>query len=250
MTCPEVRSHISGFIDGELDPILTQEIERHIEECHACLAEVNRLQWLAKSIGEKPIPYELPLGREGRVRKTILREAGVGLHRVTRSPRVLALALSAFLIVVATWWVTARFYSISREELLTQEILQSHVRSLMPDHLIDVPAADQHTVKPWFDGRVDFSPIVPDLSAEGFVLVGGRLDYVDDRTVAVIVYNRRLHVINLFTWPNSSKGEKEFSLETDKGYHLISWHREGMTYFAVSDVSSADLKEFIRAYSK
>ncbi len=250
MTCPEVRSHISAFIDGELDPIVAQEIERHIEECHACLAELNRMQWLAKSLGEKPIPYELPPGLQSRVRKAILREAGVGLHRFTRSPRVLVLALSAFVIVAATWWVTARFYSTSREELLTQEILQSHVRSLMPDHLIDVPSADQHTVKPWFDGKVDFSPTVPDLSAEGFVLVGGRLDYVDDRTVAVIVYNRRLHVINLFTWPNSSKGEKEFSLETDKGYHLISWHREGMTYFAVSDVSSADLKEFIRAYSK
>ncbi len=250
MTCTEVRSHINALIDGELDSVLTQQIERHLEVCHACSAEVNRLQWLSKTLAEPPMIYTPPPGFEARIRRVVLREAGAGLQRIARPSRVFALACFLLVIVAITWWTTARFYRVAPQELLAQEILQSHVRSLMPGHLIDVASTDQHTVKPWFNGKVDYSPPVPDLSAEGFELVGGRLDYVDERPVAVIVYRKRLHVINLFCWPVANDRDKEFSTEEFQGYHLISWLRESMMYYAVSDVNLTDLEDFLRAYSR
>lgn len=132
------------------------------------------------------------------------------------------------------------------ENQMAREILDSHIHSLLAGHLIDVPSSDQHTVKPWFDGKVDYSPTVKDLSGQGFILVGGRLDYVGGRTVGTVVYRRRQHVINLFTWPSSpAHGPASFST-SKQGYNIEAWNADGVEHWAVSDVNRDDLGEFVQ----
>ena len=131
------------------------------------------------------------------------------------------------------------------------EVLSSHLRSLMPGHLTDVASTNQHNVKPWFNGRVDFSPSVPNLDSAGFPLLGGRLDYVDNRPVAALVYGRREHKISVYSWPAANAASGATSpVSTDvRGYHLMTWNAGGLTYWAVSDVNRDELRDFVRAFT-
>jgi anti-sigma factor RsiW len=134
----------------------------------------------------------------------------------------------------------------SGDERLTELVLASHIRSLQVDHMTDVASSDQHTVKPWFRGKLDFSPRVPDLSSAGYTLSGGRLDYLADRPVAALVYHRRQHVINVFTWPASDDEERPMRSLSRQGFHIRSWQRSGMAYWAISDLNPQELDEFVR----
>jgi anti-sigma factor RsiW len=153
-----------------------------------------------------------------------------------------AAAMAAVCVVSAlvTWWVLGTFGETSR---LEQDVLAAHMRSLLQDSPIQVASSDSHTVKPWFAGRIDFAPDVKDLSAEGFPLIGGRLDYVSGRRVVAVVYKRRLHTVNVFMWPSTSPGDAAPRLVSRNGYNLITWSRGGTSFWAVSDLSAGDLSQ-------
>jgi anti-sigma factor RsiW len=155
-----------------------------------------------------------------------------------------AIAASIVIIFALGWIATREGYSA--KDLLVREIVSSHVRSLMASHLTDVPSSDQHTVKPWFQGQLDFSPPVKDLSKEEFVLAGGRVDYISDRPIAALVYEHRKHVINLFIWPSTPDSATSPAALSRQGYHLIHWTEGGLTYWAVSDLNEKELDEFVQ----
>jgi anti-sigma factor RsiW len=160
--------------------------------------------------------------------------------------RWLSIPVSLAFVAIMIWAFEPVLTGPFRNDFLTQEIISSHVRSLMADHLTDVASSDQHTVKPWFNGKVDFSPPVKDLADHGFPLVGGRLDYIANKPVAALIYHHRKHFINLFIWPSKeglNLGEKTV---THQGYNLIHWNKSGMTYWAVSDLNDSELQEFVQ----
>jgi len=155
-----------------------------------------------------------------------------------------AAAVGAAAVVAVAFFVSPMLSRSSQTEQIAQDVVSAHIRSLMPGHLTDVPSSENHTVKPWFAGKLDFSPPVADLSAEGFPLVGGRLDYAANRPVAALVYRRGKHFINLFVWPSASAHESAEAAGARQGYSVVFWTRAGTNYWAISDVNRADLRRF------
>ncbi len=246
MICREVGNLLHGYLDRELDLSRSLEIEDHLSTCPACSLEYGQHLALRSAIHRSSLYHEAPAELMRRLRPELRRE-----HRARKGSRGLParlrsfwvpLGVAALIVLVALPFVMRP----SAESLLAQQVLSAHIRSLMPGHLMDVPSADQHTVKPWFDGRLDFSPPVIDLSSQGFPLIGGRLDYVDDRPVASVVYQRRKHVINVFIWPSADSGRAPGKAIAMHGYSMITWTQSGMAFWAVSDVNTGDLQEFIR----
>src|SRR5262249_52283113 len=148
---------------------------------------------------------------------------------------------SAVLIIAVTWAVTRNWARSSEETLLVNDIVSSHVRSMMANHVTDVSSSDSHTVKPWFSGKLDYSPPTKDLTEQGFRLIGGRLDYLDNRPVAALVYQRSQHFINLFVWPSDSRDITQQEQLARQGYNLIHWTRSGMTYWLISELNLTEL---------
>lgn len=196
--------------------------------------------------------HKAPPGLERRVRHMIAQESGRPNWRARMKARIAAwwpigLSFACGLLVASAVLMSAGLRQ--REDPLAQEVVAAHVRSLMADHLTDVASTDQHTVKPWFAGKLDFSPPVVDLAADGFPLVGGRLDYLADRTVAALVYRRRGHTINVFVMPAADARPMAVSAIDRNGFHVLEWQAQGMRLWAVSDVSPPELRQFVAAMS-
>lgn len=247
MSCPERNDLIEAYADGELDLASSLEIERHLADCKDCEAVLKNHQALRSALGGASLYYDAPSRLSSRVRAAVRQQEKVFGVSPFPAWRWFALAAPVVSLAILGWALVTVSRMPSPGDLLNQEIVSAHVRSLMGAHLTDFPSSDQHTVKPAFSGRIDFSPEVKDLASEGFALLGGRLDYLDRRPVAALIYQRRKHLINLFIWP-SEDGVRESAVETGlRGYNLIRWTRSGMHYSAVSDLNLSELRSFQQA---
>ena len=246
MRCEETRDFIHGYLDGELDLVKSMEVEKHLQECDDCARAYQAIRNLRPVIGSSALRFEPPDAFEGRLR-TVLRHENQPPRKSFEIHWRWLVAVVSFAVVIGfIWMVAPSFTRRSEGDLLAQEIVSSHVRSLMADHLTDVPSSDQHTVKPWFDGKLDFSPPVKDLSEQGFSLHGGRLDYINHRAVAALVYQRRQHSINVFIWPSTEPAAMTESASANHGYNVIRWSNGGMAYWVVSDLNLDELRQFVQ----
>lgn len=249
MTCHSVRELMQPYHDGEVDPGQKSDVEYHLQSCPECAEMVHGLSELRTTVRAGAPYYAAPEELEGRVRKAVRRSAASETRRPGRS---IGLTAAATLAIAASIVLALFLFKpqTGGQDLVAQEVVSSHVRSLMANHLLDVTSTDQHTVKPWFAGKIDFSPQVKDLAAQGYRLIGGRLDYVDKRPVAALVYQRRQHIINLFVWPAAvSTGSKSRDFAMN-GFNMVHWPEAGLSYWAISDLNSTELREFVRLYSE
>ena len=246
MTCAEVQAGIHGYLDGELDAVRNLEIEQHLQHCAVCSQAYEADQTLQRTIKTGSHYYSAPTDLRKRIQSSI-RQVGKSEPIFPVMPwRWLAVAASVAFVVLLAWALIPSLHGVDAEQLVAQAVVSNHVRSLMVDHVADVMSSDQHTVKPWFTGKLDFSPPVKDLAKEGFPLVGGRLDYLDNRPVAALVYQRQNHLINLFIWPATDDTHVNLRALMRQGYHLFHWSKSGMTYWAISDLNETGLQEFVR----
>jgi len=247
MNCEAARSMIEPYIDGELDAAQKAEIERHLSECADCRAAHRQLSQLGEGLRAPGLRYEAPDRLKARVLDGVRQAAVTPLVPmpvpISRGPsfQYWAIAATMLLAVSVGWNLMLLRSQKNAGDAVVQEIIASHVRSLIGEHLLDVQSTDQHNVKPWFNGKIDYAPDVKDFAAEGFPLIGGRVDYLDHRPVAALVYKRHQHSINLFVWPS---GASVTAPEAESGYSLVTWRKAGMNYCAVSDLNGAELRQF------
>ncbi len=241
-----MHDQLPAYFDGELDAAQGRAFEDHLTGCPDCALELAALRKLRAALHDPSIRHRPPPGLEDRVRTAI---DTARPSPAARRPWAAWLAASATLAAAVLFGagLTLALHTPSADDRLAAEVVAGHARSLLAEHLVDVASTDRHTVKPWFQGRTDFAPPVPDLKEHGFPLVGGRLDFLDGRTAAALVYRRRQHVINLFVWPAAGgESEGEVKLLSRRGYNLAHWSEAGLRFWAVSDLNADELAEFAR----
>jgi len=264
--CAACGEQLSLYNDGELSASQTLAIETHLAQCASCASVQGEALALRDALRTRAPYFRADSSLRERLNQQLGIQAPAAMPLLpvaapsrASAPRpdqsrwlrwALPLAASLAIVVVGNGqWSQRR-----AEASLTDEIISAHVRSLMVDHIADVISTDQHTVKPWFSGKLDYSPPVRDLATVGFPLTGGRLDYIAHQKVAVLVYQRRLHEINVFIWPDEgepdqapNKAPLEHSLN---GYQIIRWRANRMQYWAISDVNRDELNQFVEELRK
>ncbi len=248
MECKHSPDWMSAYLDQELDPSATVQLEMHLQACKQCAATLAQFQALRSNIAQQATRYSAPEHLKHRIATAIAEQ-----RQRERPPPAAPARWNWFSTFAAGLAATACAVSLalylqqpSAADRLDQELLTSHFRSLMPDHLADVASTDQHTVKPWFAGKLDYSPPVIDLAPQGFSLIGGRLDYLNQRPVAALVYRHRKHILNLYVWP-AQGGDAAPHGSVRQGFQMLRWRQDGMQFSAVSDMNGEDLQAFARA---
>jgi anti-sigma factor RsiW len=259
MSCGTVQELLAGYLDRELDPASVRTVEAHLKRCGQCRGRFEAQSAISASLRRHATYHLAPPALANRIRHQVA-------PNVSEEPRptpartrtafewrrwfkpagfAAAMAMTAVMSSVVTLHMSA----VAPEESLTEQLLAGHSRAVLTSHTLDVASSDQHSVKPWLSSRLDFSPVVPDLTSVGFPLHGGRLDYIDHHPAAVLVYARRQHVIDLFVWPDEASANplqnRSFS---KRGLNVVHWKAGDMTYWAVSDVNATDLNAFAEAY--
>jgi anti-sigma factor RsiW len=251
MTCAETEILLHALLDGELDAGHARDVEGHLADCPRCAAHLDAYRALHQAMSAPQLRYAAPVSLRRSIeamlppvpaaprrannptfwanRRSVLKGFVMGTALST------AIAASLVLTVIGT----------DQDQRVLGDVVSAHVRSLQGEHLTDVQTSDQHTVKPWFNGKLDISPPVVDLTAQGFTLIGGRLDYLDGKTVASIVYRRRKHVINLFVADGAASENQKVKRETMQGFNILRWTTGGFEFFAVSDINAEELQEFV-----
>ena len=251
MRCEEVQDLASAWLDNELSEARARMVAGHearCAECHAYVTDLRRAITQDARLAREPAPS----GLETRLRGLLAAEAGPDLAAPVPAPwrhgffrQAAALAAVCLLSIATTWAVMHQREAAPGAQMpgAQYDVVTAHVRSLLQDSPIQVASSDQHTVRPWFNGRVEFAPPVKDLAAEGFQLIGGRLDYVEGHRVAALVYRRRLHTISVFVWPEAVPGASVWRPVQQSGLNLLSWSKDGMVWWAVSDLNPEELRE-------
>ncbi len=247
MSCAETHILLHALLDGELDAGHAREVEAHVRDCARCAGEFRAYRSMREAIASAGLRFDAPLSLRRRIEKALpAAPQRAANRRAVLKGFVMGTALST---AMAASVVIGVIRSDDQERVLG-DVVSAHVRSLQGDHLTDVQTTDQHTVKPWFNGKLDLAPPVVDLAAQGFTLIGGRLDYLDGRAVASIVYRRRKHVINLFVAPALDSPSRRTKLFSSQGYNICRWSAHGLEYFAVSDINADELREFVEKFEQ
>jgi mycothiol system anti-sigma-R factor len=248
MSCDFSGTLLHAYLDSELDAARAAEFERHLENCRECTATLGAVESLRASLQRAQLYETAP----PELRKKIRSKLKISAANTSRSPvaawRWLAAAAAILLVTGVAWFAVPQFHPDSPGSVTSAEVIDAHIRSLQAGHLTDVTSTDQHTVKPWFDGKLDFIPPVRDFMDEGFPLIGGRLDVLGERNVAALVYGRRKHFINIFVWPTKEPDTPIHPPGSRQGYQWVHWRHQGMEFCAVSDVSAQDLHELAQLF--
>ncbi len=239
MTCDEAEILLHALIDGELDAGHAREVEDHVAGCPRCATALSDYREMSQAVAAAGLRYTAPPALRRRIEAALPPAQAPSRRAVLRG-----FAMGSAVSALAATGLIAMVLRDDDQSRITSEIVSAHLRSLQAGHLTDVLSTDQHTVKPWFNGRLDVAPPVIDLAAQGFTLIGGRLDYIDARPVGAIVYRRRLHVINLFVAQTASPETRAARTETFQGFNVRSWSEGGLNYWAVSDLAADELAEF------
>ena len=246
MSCDYTRTALHGYLDGELDASRSAEFERHLEGCRECAKVLQTEESLRSVLQRSGLCESAPISLRKKIRAELDKATATPVARRIAFWRWAAVAASILVVATIAWYAWPQLGTTRNPEaapFTAAELIDAHIRSLQPGHLTDVPSTDQHTVKPWFGGKLDFAPPVKDFADDGFSLVGGRLDVLGGRSVAVLVYARRKHFINVFVLPTKEPDTPIHPPGLRQGYQWLHWRHQGMEYCAVSDVSVADLHE-------
>ncbi|HLZ74925.1 anti-sigma factor family protein [Phenylobacterium sp.] len=246
--CADKAMLLQGLVDGELDAVNAAACEAHLKVCDACNTEYLRLLALRRELAAPGVAYAAPERLRANIEAMLAAETAA--ETPTRRPirRGAPWAAGGLGGLLAATLAVMFVVPQVTEAGVERQLVANHVRSLMVGHLTDVATSNQHVVRPWFNGKVDIAPPVPELAAEGFPLVGGRLDYVDGHVAPAIVYKRRLHTVNLFVWPAEGRVLNEARSTRRDGYSLTEWTSGGLRFAAVSDIEPADLQRFKAAF--
>jgi anti-sigma factor RsiW len=245
-----MKGLIHPYLDGELDLVRNLEIEQHLQGCSACEQAFKGQRALQTALRTGSLRFEAPVGLQQRIQASLHRASAPKRFSSQLPRRILGIAASFLFVVLGTWQLARISLAPAPTDFLATEVVNSHVRSFLAKEPVDILSSKQHTVKPWFSGKLVFSPPVKDLTEEGFPLVGGRIDYLDSQPVAALLYGRRQHKINLFIWPSAKDSDVEATAQTRQGYHLIHWTGSGMNFWAISDLNTKELEEFAQLIQK
>ena len=247
MNCEEARVLLHALIDGELDAGHAREVEAHVAGCGRCAAELAQYREMRQVMRSTNLRFAAPEALRSRIAADLPSPSVLApalKPTPTRRSLLQGFALGTALSAVAASGVVFVVMRTAQDDQVLGDVVSAHLRSLQANHLTDVLSSDQHAVKPWFNGRLDLAPPVPDLTAQGFTLLGGRLDYIDGQPVAAIVYKRRQHVINLFVAAAANPNHSPARGEAVQGFNTQRWSDQGLRFIAISDLASDELREF------
>jgi anti-sigma factor RsiW len=248
MTCQESVRLLLGYFDSELDLVHTIEIEDHLRTCAACRSALEADRALRASISRRNLRFSAPPTVVRNMRAAVANSfpPEKSASRIWLWNWSFAATAAVLILCAVLTWKLLPANAPNNSASIFDEAIADHIRALMPGHLSDVESTDQHTVKPWFDGKLDFAPPVENFAAQGFPLIGGRLDYLDHHPAAALVYQRRKHFISVFLLPATGEPDRAESQTTERGYNVISWTRGAMNYWLVSDLNPAELEELAK----